>query len=328
MTMQKADNKSAATFFKSFTRFTKENMILIALFALTVIFSFTSKYFLTPNNLMTILIQSSTIAIVSIGQAFVVIGGNLDLSLGQSVCLTSYIAAILMTRMQVPPVIALLVCVIISCTIGAINGFLVAYLRVSSFIATLGMMNVCTGIAKILTGSATIANLPKSISFIGRGILPLGIPVSVVIMLVLFVIASFVARRTVLGRSIYANGGNREAAYFSGINVRMYTLISFIIAGLLVGIGSIVLLSRLDAATISSGKAYEFDAVIGCVLGGISMAGGKGRIFQALFGVLFLTVFFNGMTQLNVNPFFQDVIKGIVLVFAIAIDSLRNRTAV
>lgn len=317
--------ETKSRFFTKLARLSKEYMIVIALIALMVIFTFASPYFLTANNMMTILLQSATIAIVAIGQAFVVIGGNLDLSLGQSVCLTSYIAAILMVKMDVNPWLALMICVLVACTIGLINGFLVAYLDISSFIATLGVQYICVGIAKLLSGSASIANLPKSISFIGRGYIFGKLPVSVFIMMLMYVIATFVSRKTTLGRYIYAIGGGKEAAYYSGIKVKKYVLISFVLAGLMAGIGSVVLLSRLDAATISSGKSYEFDAVIGCVLGGISMAGGKGKIPQALLGVLFLTVFINGMTQLNVNPFIQDVIKGCVLVGAIAIDGLRNR---
>ena len=151
------------------------------------------------------------------------------------------------------------------------------------------------------------------------------VPVSAVIMISMFVLASFVAKKTVLGRYIYSIGGNEEAAYFSGISVKKYTLISYVMAGACVGVGAVVLLSRLNAVTISSGNAYEFDAVIGCVLGGISLSGGKGKVVQALFGVIFLMVLFNGMTQLNVNPFVQDVVKGAVLIIAIAIDVLRNR---
>ncbi|NLG38170.1 MAG: ABC transporter permease [Clostridiales bacterium] len=330
MAMPKTQTENRSSFTAAVSRFSKEYMILLALLVLVVIFSITSPYFLTANNIVTILLQSSTIAIVAIGQAFVVLNGNLDLSLGQSVCLTSYAAALLMVRVGMNPWMALLCCIILACFIGLINGILVAYFNISSFIATLGMMNVCTGMAKILSNSASIANLPKQIAFIGRGYIAQpqignAIPVSVAIMLVLYIIASFVAKKTPLGRYIYAIGGSREAAFYSGISVKPYTLVSFVLAGLMVGLGSSVLLSRLDAATISSGKAYEFDAVIGCVLGGISMAGGKGKIIQALFGVLFLTVFSNGMTQLNVNPFIQDVIKGLVLIIAVLIDSMRNK---
>jgi ABC-type xylose transport system permease subunit len=143
-------------------------------------------------------------------------------------------------------------------------------------------------------------------------------------MLALYIIASFVAKKTMLGRYIYAIGGSKEAAFYSGIKVKKYTLISFVLAGLTVGLGSIVLLSRLDAATISSGKSYEFDAS-SAACWRHQHGRRQGKVIQALFGVLFLTVFLNGMTQLNVNPFIQDVIKGGVLITAVAIDGVRNR---
>ena len=306
-------------------KLSKEYMILIALLIIVLVFSFSSKYFFTANNFMTILLQSATVAIVAIGQAFIMLGGNLDLSLGQNVCLSSYVAAILIKDFGINPWLGLLLCIATAMFIGLIDGILVAIVRIPTFIATLGVMNICTGMAKILSKSATISNVSSEISFLGRGYLFGIVPVSAVIMILMFVLASFVAKKTVLGRYIYSIGGNEEAAYFSGISVKKYTLISYVMAGACVGVGAVVLLSRLNAVTISSGNAYEFDAVIGCVLGGISLSGGKGKVVQALFGVIFLMVLFNGMTQLNVNPFVQDVVKGAVLIIAIAIDVLRNR---
>lgn len=308
-------------------RLSKEYMILLALLISVVIFSFASKYFFTSNNLLTILLQSTTVAIVAIGQAYVVLGGNLDLSLGQNVCFTCFVSALLMKTYAWNPWLALLAGFLCATAIGLVNGIMVAYVRIPAFIATLGMMNICTGAAKIISKAASVANLPAEISFLGRGYLFGVIPVSVVIMLALYVIMGLIASRSVLGRYIYAIGASREAAFYSGIKVKLYTMITFVIAGAAAGLSSIVLLSRLNAATTSSGDAYEFDAIIGCVLGGISMSGGKGKIIQALLGVIFLMVFFNGMTQLNVNPFYQEMIKGVVLILAIAIDVMRNRPA-
>ena len=302
----------------------REYMILLALLIAIAVFGLTSKYFLTADNFMTILLQSATVAIVAIGQAFIMLGGNLDLSLGQNLCLSSYVAAILIKNYGLNPWVGLLVCILMAMFVGLVNGILVAYVRIPTFIATLGIMNICTGFAKIISKSATVSNISSEISVLGRGYLFGIVPVSAVIMIVMFALAAFVAKKTVLGRYIYSIGGNEEAAYFSGISVKMYTLLSYVIAGLCVGVGAVVLLSRLNAVTISSGNGYEFDAVIGCVLGGISLSGGKGKIVQALFGVVFLMVLFNGMTQLNVNPFVQDVIKGVVLIIAIAIDVLKK----
>lgn len=317
--------KTSSGIYEFIKKLSKEYMILIALLISVLVFSLTSKYFFTANNFMTILLQSATVAIVAIGQAFIMLGGNLDLSLGQNVCLSSYVAAILIKDFGINPWLGLLLCILTAMFIGLVNGILVAIVRIPTFIATLGVMNICTGVAKILSKSATISNVSSDISFLGRGYLFGVVPFSAVIMILMFVLASFIARKTVLGRYIYSIGGNEEAAYFSGISVKKYTLISYVMAGACVGVGAVVLLSRLNAVTISSGNAYEFDAVIGCVLGGISLSGGKGKVVQALFGVVFLMVLFNGMTQLNVNPFVQDVIKGAVLIIAIAIDVLRNQ---
>ncbi len=319
--IERSGNQLKSVLFKA----SREYMIVVVAIVSLIVFSVTSKYFFTYGNLLNILLQCSTIGIVAIGQAYVMLNGNLDLSLGQSICLACYIAAIMMQKMNVSPWVSLVVCLASTCLVGIINGFLVAYVKIPTFIATLGMMNVCTGVAKLLSNSATIAPLSKEITFIGRGLFFDIFPVSVAIMLLLYIIASFIAVKTKLGRYIYSIGGNKEAAFFSGIKVQKYTLMSFLIAGICAGLGAIVLLSRLDAATISNGKAYEFDAVIGCVLGGISLSGGKGKIIQAFFGVLFLSIFFNGMTQLNVNPFVQDVIKGVVLITAVAFDTIRNR---
>lgn len=305
--------------------FSKDYVILIALVIAIAIFSIASPYFLTTRNLLTILLQSTAVAIVAIGQAYVMIGGNLDLSLGQNVCLTCYVSAILMKTYSVNPWLALIVGLCCAVLIGLINGVIVAYVGVPAFIATLGMMYACTGTAKILSRAATISSLPEQISFIGRGYIADVIPVCVVIMLILYVIMGWVASNTVLGRYIYAIGSSKESSFYSGIKTKKYTMITYVIAGLMAGLSSIVLLSRLNAATVSNGDAYEFDAVIGCVLGGVSLTGGKGKMSQALLGVIFLMVFFNGMTQLNVNAFYQEVIKGAVLILAITIDVIRNK---
>lgn len=180
-------------------KLSKEYMILIALLIIVLVFSFSSKYFFTANNFMTILLQSATVAIVAIGQAFIMLGGNLDLSLGQNVCLSSYVAAILIKDFGINPWLGLLLCIATAMFIGLINGILVAIVRIPTFIATLGVMNICTGMAKILSKSATISNVSSEISFLGRGYLFGIVPVSAVIMILMFVLASFVAKKQYWG---------------------------------------------------------------------------------------------------------------------------------
>ena len=150
-------------------------------------------------------------------------------------------------------------------------------------------------------------------------------PINILIMIILFILFAFVLKKTRFGRNTYAVGGNQEAAYFAGINVKLHSTVIFTLAGFMASFGGIVLLSRLNSAAITNGNLYEFDTMISCVIGGVSMSGGKGKIWQAFFGAIFLTVFFNGMTMLNINSFIQDVLKGVILIGAVLLDIFRNK---
>lgn len=317
--------KVAFDFKKMFLKASKEYMIIFAILVLGTIFSIASPYFLTVNNMTNILLQAATLSIVAIGQAIVLLTGQMDLSLGQNVCLTGYIMAYLMVNKGMNPWLAILIGISVACLVGAVNGFLFAYCNIPAFIVTLGMQNICMGSAKLITNATPVSRLPKEIAFLGRGWIGDVIPVSVIIMLVLYIIIQFISVKTKMGRQFYAVGGNPEAAFFAGINKRAVYLRAFTLAGLFAGIGSCVLISRLNSANVTNGSAYEFDAMISCVIGGLSMAGGKGRVVSSLFGAIFLILFFNGMTMLNVDPFFQNVLKGIVLIGAIGLDVFRNR---
>lgn len=307
-----------------FSKASKDYMVVFAILLLGIVFSLASPYFLTVDNMTNILLQASTLSIVAIGQAIVLLTGQFDLSLGQNVCLTGYIMAWLMNIQGFEPWLAILLGILSACLVGAVNGFLFAYCGIPAFIATLGMQNICRGAAKLITNATPISRLPEEIAFIGRGYLREVIPVSVVIMLVLYILLQFISAKTKLGRDLYAVGGNPEAAFFAGINKKAVYTSAFILSGLFAGLGSLVLISRLNSANVTNGNLYEFDAMISCVIGGISMTGGKGKIIGSLFGAVFLILFFNGMTMLNVDPFFQDVLKGVVLIVAIGIDVVRN----
>lgn len=307
-----------------FSKASKDYMVVFAILLLGIVFSLASPYFLTVDNMTNILLQASTLSIVAIGQAIVLLTGQFDLSLGQNVCLTGYIMAWLMNIQGFEPWLAILLGILSACLVGAVNGFLFAYCGIPAFIATLGMQNICRGAAKLIINATPISRLPEEIAFIGRGYLREVIPVSVVIMLVLYILLQFISAKTKLGRDLYAVGGNPEAAFFAGINKKAVYTTAFILSGLFAGLGSLVLISRLNSANVTNGNLYEFDAMISCVIGGISMTGGKGKIIGSLFGAVFLILFFNGMTMLNVDPFFQDVLKGVVLIVAIGIDVVRN----
>jgi ribose transport system permease protein len=315
-------------FIRAFSSFTQNYAIVVATILLAVVYAFSSEYFISFRNIRNILLQTSAIAIVGIGQAIILLSGDFDLSLGQTVCFTSAFAAWMMKFAGVQPAIAVLIVLALGFSIGACNGFLIAFCKIPAFVATLGMQLICMGLARIVTNAAPISGMPKQLEWLGRGFIggsAYGIPVSVVIMVAMYILFQFIFRRTRLGRNVYAIGGGSEAAYFSGINVKTTKLIVFSLAGVIATFGGLILLSRLDSAAVTNGSQYEFDAIISCVIGGISLSGGKGKVIQTLFGALFLTLFFNGMTMLNIHPFIQPVLKGLVLIGAVAIDVIRNK---
>lgn len=312
------------------SRFTKDYMSIVGLILLAIVFSIASfakngaQYFFTWTNWRNILLQSSTAAIVAMGQAVILLTGNFDLSLGRMVCLTSSVGAVLMKNVGMNAGLAVILMFVLGIALGALNGVLTAYVGLPAFIATLGTQYICYGVAKLITGATPIPSMPESIGWLGRGYLG-PIPVCVIIMILLYVIAQFVTTKTRVGRNLYAVGGSREAAFFSGINVKLYYFGTFVLAGFLSALGGLILTSRLNSAAITNGENYEFDAVISSIIGGISLAGGKGRVIGTMFGSIFLITLFNGFSQMGVDPFLQDVLKGIVLVIAITLDVLRNK---
>jgi len=314
------------------SRLSKEYMYIIGILLLTVVFSILSyvkngaQYFLTWDNWKNILLQSSTVAIVALGQSVILLTGNFDLSLGRMVCLTSCVGAVLMKNVGMSTGLAVLIMFALGVVLGALNGVLTAYVGVPAFIATLGTQYICYGVAKLLTQAVPIPKMPDSIAWLGRGyIFNKTIPICGILMLVLYVIAQFITSKTRIGRNLYAVGGSREAAFFSGINVKLYYFGTFVLAGVLSTFGGLVLMSRLNSVAVTNGQNYEFDAVIGSIIGGVSLAGGKGRVIGTMFGCIFLITLFNGFSQLGVDPFIQDVLKGIVLVIAITLDVVSNR---
>ena len=313
-------------------RFLKNWMSLVGIVLLIVIFSiasyakFGAQYFLTVDNWKNILLQASTVAIVALGQSIILLTGNFDMSLGRMVCFTSCVGAVLMKNHDMAPGLAILIMFALGIVLGCANGAMVSYVGIPAFIATLGTQYISYGIAKLITQATPIPKMPESIGWLGRGyIIPGVLPICVVLMVALYVIAQFVTSKTRVGRNLYAVGGSREAAFFSGINVKRYVFGTFVLSGILAAFGGLVLMSRLNSVAVTSGQNYEFDAVIGSIIGGVSLAGGKGRVIGTMFGCIFLIELFNGFSQLGVDPFVQDVLKGIVLVIAITLDVLSNK---
>lgn len=233
---------------KSVGALVKDWMSLVGIAILIVVFSiisyvkFGAQYFLTWSNWKNILLQSSTVAIVALGQSIMLLTGNFDLSLGRMVCLTSCVGAILMKNVGMSTGLAILIMFAIGLAVGAVNGFMVSYVGVPAMIATLGTQYICYGLAKLLTQAVPIANMPDSISFLGRGYIFGGVfPVCVLLMIIVYAIAQFVTSKTRVGRNLYAVGGSREAAFFSGINVKAYQFGTFLLGSVLATFGGLVL---------------------------------------------------------------------------------------
>lgn len=330
MSKQAATLGNEKSFAATFSRLTKDYMSVVGIILLAIVFSILSyakngaQYFMTWSNWKNILLQSSTVAVVALGQSVILLTGNFDLSLGRLVCLTSCVGAVLMKNSGWSTPMGVLAMFVIGILAGAFNGAMTAYVGIPAFIATLGTQYISYGVAKLITQATPIPNMPESLAWWGRGYVG-PIPCCVIIMVVLYALAMFVTAKTRVGRNLYAVGGSREAAFFSGINVKKYYFGTFVLAGVLSSLGGLMLMSRLNSVAVTNGQNYEFDAVIGSIIGGVSLAGGKGKVIGTMFGAIFLITLFNGFSQLGVDPFIQDVLKGCVLVIAITLDTLRNR---
>ena len=326
----KANTLNKKSVGQAIAQFTKNWMSIVGLIGLMVIFTvasyikFGEQYFLTWANWKNILLQVSTVGIVALGQAVIMLTGAFDISLGRMVCVTSCIGGILMKNYGVSVPAGIAIMFGIGILVGAINGTLVSYIGVPPLVATLGTQYVCFGVAKLITQAVSIPNMPESISWLGRGYIGGQIPICAVIMVCLYLIAQLLLTYTKVGRNIFAVGGSQEAAFFSGINVKLYAFGTFIFASICATFGGLVLMARLNSVAITNGQNYEFDAVISSIIGGISLAGGKGNVIGTMFGCVFLITLFNGFTMIGIDPFVQDVLKGIVLITAVTLDVVNT----
>jgi ribose transport system permease protein len=308
-----------------FSRTSRDYAIIYILLGLFILLSIIADYFLTAENQVNIVRQGAIFGILAAGEFFVIITGMIDLSIGS----TAALAGILFTMVikaggiEAWPV-AILAGLTSGVVVGLINGLLVSKLDIPPFIATLGTYLAVRGVVYMSTNAYPIVSLDDGYNFIGRGFV-LGIPFPVLIMIIVYVVAIILSEKKKTGRFFYAIGGNQEAAYLSGINVVWIKTLAFTVCGLMAAIAGIILMSRLDSGQPNAAIGYEFEAIIAVVLGGVSFAGGKGKALNVLFGTMFIAMLVNGMTLMNINPFAQQIIKGVVFIVAIWNDVLRNR---
>jgi ribose/xylose/arabinose/galactoside ABC-type transport system permease subunit len=289
------------------------------LLLLMAVMAILTPQFLTPTNLTNVLRQTSMVIIVACAATMIMISGGLDISVGGVLALTGVVAAKLAT-MGYPLGLAILIGVLTGALIGTINGFLIVGLKITPVIATLGTMSVARGLAFLISGGrAVVTGLPPGFRLPGRSYVG-PIPTPVIIMAVVFVIFYFLLNHTLLGKYTYAIGGNKETARLSGVPVSRSQFVLYVLGGLMTGVAGIIMASRLASGQPDVGYGFEFDVIVAVVLGGTSLAGGEGSVVGTLIGALIVGVLANGLNLLGVHTFYQLVLQGVVLIFAVLLD--------
>ncbi|MDO1605182.1 ribose ABC transporter permease [Lactobacillus sp. YT155] len=300
---------------------------VLALIVLVVVVSVMNMSFLEPSNLLNLLRQVSVNALIAFGMTFVILTGGIDLSVGSILALSGAISAY-MVQQGISVVIAISVGMLMGAIFGLLNGILVAYGKAAPFIATLATMTIFRGATYVFTNGNPITgdkiNNSFLFQFMGRGYL-FGIPFPIIIMLICFGILYIVLHKTTFGRKTYALGGNEKAAFVAGVNTKKVTMIIYTLSGLMAAIAGVILTSRLSSAQPDAGTSYEMDAIAAVVLGGTSLAGGKGRIFGTLIGALIIGTLNNGMNLLGISSFYQQIVKGVVIIIAVLIDRRESK---
>jgi len=297
--------------------------VIISFVVICVGISIISPHFLTLTNLLIVVKQITINAMLAFGVTYVIVSGGIDLSMGSVVAVSGVVAALFAQPDGYPLVVALSAGVSVGLIIGLFNGLVVTYGKVPSFIVTLGTMTIGRGLALIISNGRPISNLSESFGYIGNGVF-LGIPFPIIMLAVVFLGCLIILNKTVLGRYIYAVGGNEEAAKASGINVKKIKITVYTLCGGLSAIGGIILASRINTGQPNVGVAFELDAIAAVVIGGTSLSGGVGTMTGTLIGALLIGVIGNGLDLMNVSSYYQQVVMGLIIIGAVILDNLRR----
>lgn len=309
------------TKFKSFwDKFGTLGILVLILICLSIA---SPQYFLTMSNFKQIGLQSTVYILLAFGEFFAILLAGIDLSVGSVAALTGTCVA-LQLKGDVPVVIAILIGLIVSVILGALNGFLVNVLDLHPFVVTLGTNTIFRGVTLVITKGSPVFGLPTGFKNISGYIL--GFPIPFIFALAVAVILIIFTSKTVLARNLYALGGNKQAAWYSGINTKKYTLYAHMLAGFLAGIAGIIMTSRVGAAEPTAGEGYETFAIASCIIGGTSFFGGKGKIFGVLLGGLIIGTITNGLNILNVSSYWQKVVMGLLIIASVALEKLVGST--
>lgn len=282
-----------------------------------------SPVFFTVSNLMNIVLQVAVIAVIAAGMTFVILTGGIDLSVGSVLGLTGVLLAGIFKATN-SVLLAALSSIVIGTFLGFVNGVLISYGKVPAFCATLGMMAVARGLAFVYTKGMPISDFPDSFRFFGSAYIG-AIPVPVIEAIIIFAVAWYILTKTPAGRSIYALGSNEQATRLSGIRTDFYKMLVYVISGLLTGFASLMFVGRINSAHPLAGQGYELDAIAAVVIGGTSLSGGQGSIAGTFVGALIMGVIRNALNLLNVDPYWQQVVIGAVIIAAVLMDRGTKR---
>ena len=297
--------------------------IILVLFVMVAVFGIGNKTFFTLSNFITIVRQVTVVAIMTIGMTFVLISGGIDLSVGTQLSFVGVVTATLFTKYGVSPMLACLIGILLATVVGTLNGLFIANTHVPPLIATLAMQQILKGCGYIISAGRPIYGLTESVKFIGQGYV-WRIPVPVIIMVIFILFGLFILNKTYLGRYFYVVGSNEEVGRLSGIKTKTIKTVAYGLCGMLSGVAAIIMMSRINSGSPTVGVGYEMDVLTAAVLGGVSVSGGEGKMYGAIVGALIMGVLSNGLIIMNVSEYYQMVIKGLVLAFAVAFDSYRN----
>lgn len=308
---------------KQTLRFKKTNyqqlVIVGVLLFIMIVLSIASSEFLTVVNITNVFRQIVSVVIAGCAVTMLMVSGNFDLSIGSIMALSGTMSAILVTK-GIPLVIAILLSILIGTLVGFFNGIFVVLLNIPSIIATLGTMYIASGVVWVITGGTSIhLGLGQNFTFLGRGFVG-PIPFSILLAIVVFLIFYFIQNRTLLGKYTYAIGANKRTSLLSGINVNFYGVVLYVLVGTLAALSGTIMASRLGVGSASIGNGFEFDVIVAVVLGGTSLHGGEGSVFGTVIGALIVGFIANGLNLMGIHSFYQDIVKGVVLVAAVLLD--------
>lgn len=306
--------------------FLRENIAIIGgLLVLCVFLTFMSDSFLTQSNLMTLLRQMTNNVFLTLGVMMCIIIGGIDISVGSVFALGGTVAAGMIAHYNMPIAVSILIGLLAGAACGAFNGFFVSVVKVPAFIATMAMLNIARGISYLMTNAEPIRCTEKAFTKLGTGRLGI-LPLPVIYAVVWIIIVWLFLNKTRMGRYVYAVGGNIEAAKFSGINIKVVQFTVHTISGFLAAWAGIVMAARMYSGQPAVASGWEMDAVAASALGGVSLMGGSGSVVSAMIGVMIIGVLKNGLNLMNVNSFWQLIIQGLVVLAAVSVDMVKQRT--